>query len=551
MIEYNMNFVHWFRPYRVIILLLILAALILRIPILKNRGFDPDEFQHLHVTRQLYHGQIPYRDFFEHHTPFIYFTMTGLYAIFGEGIHILFVARGLMLILTVLILYLTYILGKNLYNTDTGLFGALFLSYVIMFLEKTLEVRPDVPAVIFWLAALTFMVKGVKDNSSAFSSKRFILSGLMMGISIMFTQKALFALAGMGLSLIWMLCDRRTGIPFRRSLKLTSIFIGAAAVPMLLTCLFFLVNRGLWQFINCNFIMNSNWKVKFTPYNYIRNLLRQNSFFIIISIFGLIVTTFWIGKRDEVAKGNYMPVLCTYMLIAGLFIMPVPYRQYYQLFLPLLAIYCGLIFSKIAAISPGGLVSSFKKRGLSLLPVILTLIGIVLVGIGLFYTLRMGKPKILNSLRLYLIMWGTLMALAILAFILKKNTYAALFISIGMIAYPLQQTVNQLSARNDGQLASVKYIMEITSEEDTVMDGWSGFGFLRPHAYYYYFLHGEMRAMMSEKERSDDVIESLEKQHTKVIIYDGSVRALSKKVQDYVNANYIPSGHGNIYIRKE
>ena len=139
----------WFRPYRVVIFLLILTALILRIPILKVRGFDPDEFQHLHGARQIYHGDIPYRDYFEHHTPFLHFVLTGLYPIFGEEIRILFAARALMLVFTVVIVYLTYVLGKTLYGADTGLFAALFLSYVIMFLEKTLEVRPDLPAVIF------------------------------------------------------------------------------------------------------------------------------------------------------------------------------------------------------------------------------------------------------------------------------------------------------------------------------------------------------------------------------------------------------------------
>ena len=125
-----------------------------------------------------------------------------------------------------------------------------------------------------------------------------------------------------------------------------------------------------------------------------------------------------------------------------------------------------------------------------------------------------------------------------------------LLISIGVIAYPFQQTVKQLSANNSGQLGNVQYIMDITSEDDTVLDGWSGYGFLRNHAYYYYFLHPEMRAMLSEKERSDDLIESLEKNRTKVIIYDAHVKDMHKKVQEYISANYVKSGHGNIHIRK-
>ena len=87
------------------------------------------------------------------------------------------------------------------------------------------------------------------------------------------------------------------------------------------------------------------------------------------------------------------------------------------------------------------------------------------------------------------------------------------------------------------------------AEEDTVLDGWSGYGFLRSHAYYYFFLHPEMRAMLSEKERSDDLIESLEEQPAKVVIYDSSVKALPKKVQKHIRANYKSSGQGNIWLR--
>jgi len=486
------------RPYRVIILLFILAAFVLRIPILKVRYFDPDEFQHLHGARQIYRGQIPYRDYFEHHTPFLHFTLTGFYPIFGEEIRVLFAARALMLVFTAAILYLTYALAKTLYGIDAGLFAALFLSYVIMFLEKTIEVRPDVPAVIFWLASLIFMVKGIQRVSSpqqpmaeAQSNTRFplpnlyfMLSGLMIGVAIMFTQKTLFAFGCLLIVLAWMFLDRRVRTPWRRKLKLAGIFLGSMMVPVVLTCLFFYANGGLWEFINCNFIMNSRWRVRFRPYDYIKRLLSQNPFFFAIGLSGLFAGTFRMRKKDEIAKGSFAPVLCTYGLIASLFIIPVPYRQFYLLFLPLLAMYCGSVFSRMTKVS-------------------------------------------------------------------VRRKYLAVSIAIVITAYLLVQTVDQLSQRNDGQLANVEYIMNVTTEDDTVLDGWSGFGFLRSHAYYYFFLHSEMLAMLSEKERSDDLINSLEEKRTKVVIYDGAIKTLPKEVQEYISSKYKPSGHGDIWVRAE
>ena len=530
--------------YRIVILLFILLAFFLRIPILKVRYFDPDEFQHLHGARQIYHGDVPYRDYFEHHTPILHFTLARLYPIFGEKIRIAFAARAMMMVFSGFILFLTFVLAAMLYGIDAGLFAALFLSYVIMFLEKTIEVRPDLLAVTFWLAALIFMVKGIQRNSVSPSLRWHIFSGLCMGMAIMSTQKTLFALGGISLSLLWTLIDRRLVESTKQRLKLAAVFAGGMAVPIGLVCLYFLAHRGLWPFINYNFVMNSRWKVRFAPYNYINQLVRQNPFFVAISLLGLLTATVGMWKREEAAKGGFIPVLPTYTLIACLFVIPVPYRQYYIMFIPLLAVYCGYIFGKVAAMDVRSLVSAPSRL------LILTLLALALLTGGLIYTLRYSKPTILDSRNYYLLLWGILAVAAAIALIFKRSAYVALVISLGIIAYPLEQTMDQRRNRNDGQLATVEFIMNATSPDDAVLDGWSGYGFLRDHAYFYFFLHGEMRAMLSEKEKSDDLIESVEKKRAKVIIYDSAIKALPKKVQEYISANYEPSGYGNIYLRK-
>jgi hypothetical protein len=296
--------------------------------------------------------------------------------------------------------------------------------------------------------------------------------------------------------------------------------------------------------------MNSQWKVRFKPYNYIRQLLRQNPFFSAIGILGLLIATVRMWKRKEVENGSFIPVLPAYVLIAGLFIMPVPYRQYYMLFLPLLAVFCGYVFKMVADIDVRRLLSGIRKLQPLPLSVGLTILAIDMLVGGLVYTLRFSKPTILDSSSHYLILWAIVTVLAVVALVFKRGEYAALVISLAIIAYPLEQTVDQRQNRNDGQLAAAEFIMNATSPDDAVLDGWSGYGFLRDHAYFYFFLHGEMQAMLSEEEKSDDLIESVEKKRAKIIVYDGAIKALPKKVQEYISANYAPSGHGNIYVRK-
>ena len=554
MININ-NIRELFRPYRVVILVFILIAFFLRIPILQVRSFDPDEFQHLHSARQIYYGEIPYRDYFDHHTPFLHFILSGLYPIVGENINILFVARSLMLVFTMIILCLTFILARQLYGTDTGLFAVLFLSYVLIFLEKTIEIRPDPGAVTFWLASMIFMVKGIQTKVSW---KWHLLSGLSMGTAVMFTQKSIFGLPGIFIALVYPFIDRRVGVSWRKQRKQVLAFLGGIAAPVLLTCVFFLAHGALWQFINCNFIMNSQWKVRFSSTGYIKQMIQKNPFFPVMGLAGLLVNIVWLHRREEVARGIFIPVFCTISVLIGLFILPVPYRQYYLLFIPLLAIYSGFIIKKCMEFD-------FRKIEVSLRMIFSLFFAGLILGLviaNLVFALHTSKPALthLNNVLkflhlkpnlLYLILWIPFFVSAVLAFIFGKRKYAFMLISIAIIIHPLDQMVAQLSQKNDGQLADIQYIMNVTDPSETVLDGWSGYGFLRSSAYFYYFLHSEMRAMLNEKELTDDLIKSAEERNTKIVIYDGDLKALPQKTQDYITNNYMPTGQGDLYIRKK
>ena len=64
---------------------------------------------------------LPYRDFFDHHTPWLHFILQWIFLIWGQDIPTIFIARKLMLVFTGGLLYVTYRLGKEIYSTDAGL----------------------------------------------------------------------------------------------------------------------------------------------------------------------------------------------------------------------------------------------------------------------------------------------------------------------------------------------------------------------------------------------------------------------------------------------
>ncbi len=60
----------------VLLALVILATIVgfgvSRSRLAKQRGFNPDEFEHLHFAWLTSQGQVAYRDYFDHHAPLLH-----------------------------------------------------------------------------------------------------------------------------------------------------------------------------------------------------------------------------------------------------------------------------------------------------------------------------------------------------------------------------------------------------------------------------------------------------------------------------------------------
>ncbi len=494
------------------ILVFIVAVFLLRIPIIFVRDFDLDEFEHLHATRSLCHGMVPYRDYFEHHTPFFYFLLAPIYHFSGDRIETLFISRAIMLIFALGILYLTYVLAKLLYNPDVARYAVFFLSCMTVFMNKTIEIRPDVPAVFFELLAIIFFMQAArKEQNFRIQQLVFFLSGVTIGIAVLFTQKMLFFTIGIFLSLLWLAYDKRIELPSRRRMgPLLWAGLGILIFPAI-TCIYFIFNNAFNDFIYRNFIMNLLWKSKFFPSQLIAEIFKKNTFFCIASLGGFIVAATQLLDKRAVARGDFVLVLLVGVLVIGLFLVPVPHQQYYLSFIPLLSIYCGSFFAMI------------------------------------MNRLDLYKTDKRNS-------W--------------RNSLIMLFILTGIIIFPLRSimsvflnpqnrffegegvsVVNKHS--NASQLAGIQFILHNTDSQDSVFDGWTGLGVFRNHAYYYYFLHNEIRSMLTPKELSEDILTALGAKKPKFVIFDKYVKNLPEAVTNYIKERYEPTGMGAIYIISE
>ncbi len=61
-----------------VVALLVALPLLLRLALVERRGFNPDELEHLHFAWNVSTGKVPYRDYFDHHTPALHYALAPL-----------------------------------------------------------------------------------------------------------------------------------------------------------------------------------------------------------------------------------------------------------------------------------------------------------------------------------------------------------------------------------------------------------------------------------------------------------------------------------------
>jgi len=479
-------------PDHVFVLVAIAVLLIARIPLIPIRFFDPDEFQHAHAAWSVFKGLVPYRDFFEHHTPWYYFALSPFFhwfqvdQSFASATHFLYFARGLSLALTLLSVVLVFLVARLGSNRKVGLLAGLFLAGQPVLIQKTLEIRPDVLALPFFLGGLWFLLRGLpKEENAAPASRRlpsFLGGGLCLGAAIMCTQKMLFVLPGAFAALgLWVLTSRQWRL-LGRSLAVLAALVGVA-IPVAFTWGGFALHGGGGQFIRNNFLLNAKWRMHSNEYLLVT--LQTSWPILLLCLLGAAVSMVRLYRSRERYYGDVLLLGTLGGLIAGILVVPAAYRQYY---IPPLTIAC-----------------LFAAKGLSFL-------------------LELVQERARARLLVYAL--------------------------VPLLVWPVVDLARSFAGQDERQTARLRYVFEHTGPTDQVLDGWLGTGVFRPHPLYYFFMHGELRAMLSQKD-IDVCVDALEsgRVRPKLVALDDELPALGARFVRFVLKNYV-SADGLFYLRR-
>lgn len=132
----------------------------------QHRYFDSDEFQHIHIAWCMKEGGILYKDVIDHHGPLFPLLNVTLWKIFNlpDEVSTIFFFRHLSFLGFLFILLMTFLIGKKLFNSETGLYAVLLLVINPIFIEKVIEIRPDILMNSLYLLGLYLLIGIFQDK---------------------------------------------------------------------------------------------------------------------------------------------------------------------------------------------------------------------------------------------------------------------------------------------------------------------------------------------------------------------------------------------------
>ena len=216
--------------------------------LIENQPKTGDDIEHLHSSWLVFQGKIPYKDFFQHHNPLLWYLFAPVMGVFAYDIIVFDVVRVTSTLILMLNLLFVGLIVKR-FVSDNWMasimsVASVFPSYVIF---SGQDFRPDNYMVFSFIVGLYYFLSYIQEEKT----KDLIISFLMFIISFFFMQKIVFILLAIGESVAYFLITKKMPV---------KDFIKATVLPLILVCVFI-----LWLY-------HHNLIEKYWMSNYIFNL---------------------------------------------------------------------------------------------------------------------------------------------------------------------------------------------------------------------------------------------------------------------------------------
>jgi hypothetical protein len=453
---------------------------LLRIPLLLNRLYDPDEFEHLHAGWSIAQGSLPYRDFFEHHGPVTYALSAALFRLSPDGVDPLHMHRSVSFLLSIATAAAMAVLARRLYGRSVSPWAILTAFTWSLFVQKSVEWRPDGIATLI-ITIIACLATGPITFSSAF------LAGALAALAFLTTQKSAFLIAGI------LLVGSFRGN--RWPVSLVGIITGALVVGASTLGIF--AYLGILQpGIESLLIRPLQWSIRTAgpnPFLSTFSWAPGHQAGMVLALFSL---TLQVGRRSAWRRGRMIPLTGMLGHVGAYFLAPVVYYQFFMLVIPLVAVMVAGELHRLYR-------RSRRRHSLVTGWLIWLVAGLAWMAVGLFM-LNINVPLASNKREDLFNVCGALLIAGCLSFwgsLRFRRQWPADFGYLCWLCVLLIPSIAQMGFiqrhwSNAIQREDIAFLEKLVPIDGSVLEGFSGLGYRRPHASYWFWINEHTLPML-------------------------------------------------------
>jgi hypothetical protein len=307
------------------IFLLIIALLLTcySILIMLHVRINPDEIEHLHSAWYIKNGYLPFKDFFQHHNPFLWYLLVPLPGLSSENPEVIIQARGLMTIFLLATAVMASVCAKKIGGERTHALLAYVIMYsVLFFVVKSIEVRPDGLSSLLVVVSFYFFLAATKGDT-----KNLVLTGVFVAAAFLVSQKAVFVY---GFYAVYFALAM-----LRNKMKIGSfcIFMALLFSPLLVSVAYGYFTGCLREYLFCAYVLNILKKGVTSSYIDLLPTFKDNWFFWLVSAATLGYSMIKFKDHPKLALSSLLGLIVFIGAFSASF-----HLQYYLSAVPFLAV---------------------------------------------------------------------------------------------------------------------------------------------------------------------------------------------------------------------
>lgn len=293
-----------------------------------HANLDPDESQHLHAAWLIAQGRVPYADFWEHHMPSLAYALAPITRWFADQPRVYFAGRVVMAVTAAAALGVVYVLGGRL-GPGVGATAVVLLAVQFRFLQHSVQVRPDGPALLTWLATVLMLVRWREREVAG----RLWMAGFGLGLTATLTPKAAFL--GLGAAVVVLTTSWHSPPRRPRQLRRIACFAAGCSVPLVGLLVWLAVaggGRALRLFAEDVVVAN----LRFPDFIKQTGVGGEGVGFVLLGLAGIVMTLRRHG-RSVLQHSVHGPLLIPTAVLSGILLLPSTPAVYSYTWLPVIA----------------------------------------------------------------------------------------------------------------------------------------------------------------------------------------------------------------------